>query len=112
MQLRWKGLPEVKNIFCLEAVFSSNLHVNFYMSTAQIKEAIAKELKDADAATLKDFYGLIKTIKQQKQTQRWEDLTPLQKNQIETGLKQMKEGKGINARKFTLSLQKKYGLKA
>lgn len=82
------------------------------MSTARIKEAIVKELKDADTATLKQFYGLIKTMKQQNASPQWGELTIEQKSQIEKGLKQLKEGKGINARSFTSSLQKKYGLKA
>ncbi|MBX9783637.1 MAG: hypothetical protein K2X48_10120 [Chitinophagaceae bacterium] len=82
------------------------------MSTNQLKAAILKEINGADATTLKDIYAVIKTIKEQKASPAWDELTDLQKRKIETGLTQLREGKTVNARSFTESLKKKYGIKA
>ena len=81
------------------------------MSTQQMKKEILKEINNASDSALKDIYGIIKTIKQQHQSPMWDDLTPLQKQKIETGLRQLKEGKGKNAVKVTETLAKKYGIK-
>ncbi|MBS4063578.1 MAG: hypothetical protein KGZ74_03415 [Chitinophagaceae bacterium] len=81
------------------------------MSTAQMKKQIIKELNSADDATVKDIYGVLKTIKQQHLSPSWKELSLQQKQKIETGLKQLKEGKGKDAMKVTETLVKKYGIK-
>lgn len=81
------------------------------MGTAQMKKAIIKEVSLADDATVKNIYGVLKTVKQQYLSPSWDELNPQQKQKIETGLKQLKEGKGKDAIKVSQTLAKKYGIK-
>lgn len=81
------------------------------MSTAQMKKQIIKELNSAYDATFKNIYGVLKTIKQQHPSPSWIELSLQQKQKIETGLKQLKEGKGKDAMKVTETLVNKYGIK-
>lgn len=81
------------------------------MGTRQMKEAIIKELNKADEAVIKGMYGVLKTIKQDYKSAQWDELTKVQKQKIETGLQQLKEGKGVDAFKATNAIAKKYGIK-
>ncbi|MFY7839464.1 MAG: hypothetical protein ACOVP7_04265 [Lacibacter sp.] len=82
------------------------------MSIKQMKSELLKELDKADENTIKNMYDVFKMVSQQKSSPSWEDLSHAQKEKIDLGLKQLKEGKGISAKKLTDSLQKKYGIKA
>jgi hypothetical protein len=82
------------------------------MSTSKMKQEIIKELSIADDATVKDIYGVLKTIRQKYPSPSWDELSQIQKRKIETGIKQLKDGKGKDARKITETLAKKYGIKS
>ncbi|RXK59692.1 hypothetical protein ESA94_11540 [Lacibacter luteus] len=82
------------------------------MSIKQMKSELLKELDKADESTIKSMYDVFKMVSQQKNSPSWKDLSDVQKMKIDMGLKQLKEGKGISAKKVTDSLQKKYGIKA
>ncbi len=81
------------------------------MSIRQMKNELIKELSNADEITIKNMYGVLKTVRQSKDSQLWNTLSVVQKEKIETGLKQLKEGKGLDAINVTTALKKKYGIK-
>lgn len=76
-----------------------------------MKNELLKELGKADEDTIKSMYDVFKMVSQQKGSPCWSELSDEQKKKIDLGLKQLKEGKGISARKVTESLAKKYGIK-
>jgi len=82
------------------------------MSIKQMKSELLKELDKADESTIKSMYDVFKMVSQQKGGPSWVDLSAEQKKKIDLGIKQLKEGKGISAKKVTESLAKKYGIKA
>ncbi len=77
-----------------------------------MKNELLKELGKADEGTIKSMYDVFKMVSRQKESPSWNDLSDEQKKKIDLGLKQLKEGKGISAKKVTESLEKKYGIKA
>lgn len=77
-----------------------------------MKNELIKELSSADEVTIKNMYGVLKTLRQNKNTPGWKELSVLKKEKIDTGLKQLKEGKGLDAMKLTSVLEKKYGIKS
>lgn len=81
------------------------------MSIRQMKNELIKELSNADEITIKNMYGVLKTVRQNKNSLAWNDLSITQKEKINTGLQQLKDGKGLDAMKVTSALKKKYGIK-
>lgn len=81
------------------------------MSIRQMKNELIKELSNADENTIKNMYGVLKTVRQNKNSLGWNDLSITQKEKINTGLQQLKEGKGLDVMKVTTALKKKYGIK-
>ncbi len=82
------------------------------MSIKQMKNELIKELSNADEITIKNMYGVLKTVRQNKLSPGWNELSISQKEKIKTGLEQLKDGKGLDAMKVTLAIQKKYGIKS
>lgn len=81
------------------------------MSISQMKTELIKELRNADEATIKNMYGILKTSRQKNISPAWKELSEAQKAKIEKGLQQLKDGKGLDALKVTATLKKKYGIK-
>lgn len=81
------------------------------MSIRQMKNELIRELSNADEITIKNMYAVLKTVRQNKNFPTWYDLSVSQKEKINTGLQQLKDGKGLDAMKVTLALKKKYGIK-
>lgn len=81
------------------------------MSIRQMKNELIKELNNADEITIKNMYGVLKTVRQNKNSPTWYNLSVTQKEKINTGLQQLKDGKGLDAMKVTTALKKKYGIK-
>jgi translation initiation factor 1 (eIF-1/SUI1) len=81
------------------------------MSTAQMKKTIINEVNKADEALVKSIYSVLKVAKQQHSSPSFAELTSDQKQKIEIGLQQLKNGKGKNVITITNSLAKKYDIK-
>jgi hypothetical protein len=77
-----------------------------------MKNELIKELSKADEMTIKNMYGVFKIVRQNKNSPGWNELSDTQKEKIDTGLQQLKEGKGLDALKVTSALRKKYGIKS
>lgn len=82
------------------------------MSIRQMKNELIKELSNADETTIKNMYGVLKTVRQNKSSPTWNELSISQKERIDAGLQQLKEGKGLDAMKVTSALRKKYSIKS
>jgi DNA topoisomerase IA len=77
-----------------------------------MKNELIKELSKADEMTIKNMYGVFKIVRQNKNFPGWNELSDTQKEKIDAGLQQLKEGKGLDALKVTSALRKKYGIKS
>ena len=77
-----------------------------------MKNELIKELSKADDMTIKNMYGVFKIVRQNKNSPGWNELSDTQKEKINTGIQQLKEGKGLDALKVTSALRKKYGIKS
>ena len=76
-----------------------------------IKKKLIEEIKGASESTVKELYKLHSLVKAEKdENLSWSALTEFQKETIETGLQQLREGKGINTKKAMAHLTKKYDL--
>ncbi|MGC4101300.1 hypothetical protein [Ferruginibacter sp.] len=76
-----------------------------------IRKKLIEEINKAPESTVKELYKLHSLVKQEKMDKTaWQTLTEPQKVKISTGLRQLKEGKGITAKKAMSALTKKYGL--
>ena len=76
-----------------------------------IRKKLIQEIHNASESTIKELYKLHSLVKVEKANgMDWSALTDAQKTKIETGLRELKEGKGISAKKATAHLTKKYGL--
>lgn len=92
-----------------KSIFSIFDYTIFAMTA--IRKKLIEEIKTAPESTVKELYKLHALVKSEKNNNlNWLSLTDTQKNKIETGLQQLKEGKGVSAKKATIQLAKKYGL--
>ncbi len=76
-----------------------------------IKKKLIEEINNASESTVKELYKLHSLVKAEKNNNTsWSALTDSQKEKIETGLQELREGKGIPVKKAMAHLTKKYGL--
>jgi hypothetical protein len=76
-----------------------------------IRKKLIEEINNASESTVKELYKLHALVKAEKNINTgWSALTDSQKENIETGIKELNEGKGIPIRKAMSQLTKKYGL--
>lgn len=76
-----------------------------------IRKKLIDEINNASESTVKELYKLHALVKSERNSSAdWSALTDSQKENIEIGLKELKEGKGIPMKKAMLQLTKKYGL--
>ncbi|MGG9962010.1 hypothetical protein [Ferruginibacter sp. SUN106] len=76
-----------------------------------IRKKLLEEINNAPESTIKELYKLHSLVKEEKNNGlNWSALTDIQKIKIETGIQELKEGKGITAKKALAHLTKKYGL--
>jgi hypothetical protein len=78
-----------------------NLDKHFLMNTASIRQQLISDISAASEDDLKKIYRLHTLLKEEKLNGiTWKNLTAEQKNKIETGLEQLKAGKGIPVKKL------------
>ena len=76
-----------------------------------IRKKLIDEINNASESTVKELYKLHALVKSERNSGTgWSALSDSQKENIETGLKELNEGKGIPIKKAMLRLTKKYGL--
>ncbi len=76
-----------------------------------IRKKLIEEINNAPESMVKELYKLHTLVKEEKFNGiSWINLTDSQKVKIETGLKELKEGKSISSKKAMAQLTKKYGL--
>ena len=76
-----------------------------------IKKKLIEEINNASESTVKELYKLHTLVKAEKNSSKsWSALTGSQKEKIEIGLQELREGKGIPVKKAMAQLAKKYGL--
>lgn len=76
-----------------------------------IRKKLIEEINKAPESMVEELYKLHALVKEEKINGiSWINLTNSQKVKIETGLKELKEGKGISSKKAMAQLTKKYGL--
>ena len=76
-----------------------------------IKKKLIEEINNASESTVKELYKLHTLVKAEKDSSTsWSALTDSQKQKIEIGLQELREGKGIPVKKAMAQLTKKYGL--
>ena len=76
-----------------------------------IRKKLIDEINNASESTVKELYKLHALVKSERNSNvGWSDLTDSQKENIEIGLKELNEGKGIPIKKAMSHLTKKYGL--
>jgi hypothetical protein len=76
-----------------------------------IRKKLIDEINNASESTVKELYKLHALVKAEKNNSAgWSALTDSQKENIETGLRELNEGKGIPIKKAMSQLTKKYGL--
>ncbi len=81
------------------------------MKAATIRKKLIEEINNAPEKDLKDLYNLHSIIKEEKNNGfKWSDLTEYQKLKIQTGLQQLKNGEGVDAKLALTALGKKYGI--
>ena len=70
-----------------------------------------EEINNASESTVKELYKLHTLVNAEKNSStNWSALTDSQKEIIEIGLQELREGKGIPVKKAMAQLTKKYGL--
>ena len=76
-----------------------------------IRKKLIDEINNASESTVKELYKLHALVKTERNSSiGWSDLTDSLKENIEIGLKELSEGKGIPIKKAMSNLTKKYGL--
>ncbi len=76
-----------------------------------IRKKLIEEINKASESTVKELYKLHALVKEERNNNTsWLSLTDSQKENIETSLQQLNEGKGIPVKKAMTRLTKKYGL--
>ena len=81
------------------------------MTNAAIRSDLLHKIEGLNAQQLKQFYGLIQNyLNGIESTEEWHSLTNLQKEKIETGIRQANEGMTRPVAKVTERLRRKHGL--
>jgi|GWRWMinimDraft_12_1066020.scaffolds.fasta_scaffold16882_2 uridine kinase len=76
-----------------------------------IRKKLIDEINNASESTVKELYKLHSLVKQERNNNTgWLSLTASQKENIETSLQELNEGKGIPIKKAMAQLLKKHGL--
>ncbi|MEP7236500.1 MAG: hypothetical protein ABI685_01495 [Ferruginibacter sp.] len=76
-----------------------------------IRKKLIDEINNASESTVKELYKLHTLVKAEKNNStNWSALTDSQKEKIEIGLQELREGKGIPVKKAMAQLAKKYAL--
>jgi len=76
-----------------------------------IRKKPIDEINNASESTVKELYKLHSLVKQERNNNTgWLSLTASQKENIETSLQELNEGKGIPIKKAMAQLLKKHGL--
>jgi len=92
-----------------EGIFCIFEHTPSQMTA--IKKKLIEEINNASESTVKELYKLHALVKAEKNNSTsWSALTDSQKEKIEIGLQELREGKGIPLKKAMAQLTKNYGL--
>ncbi|MEO6253800.1 MAG: hypothetical protein ABIO79_10860 [Ferruginibacter sp.] len=76
-----------------------------------LRKKLIEEINNTSESTVKELYKLHALVKEERNNNAsWQSLTDSQKENIETSLQQLNEGKGIPVKKAMTQLTKKYGL--
>lgn len=76
-----------------------------------IRKKLIEEIKNASESTVKELFKLHALVKAERDNNiSWSALTDSQKENIESSIQQLNEGKGIPVTKAMEQLTKKYGL--
>lgn len=76
-----------------------------------IRKKLLEEINNASESTVKKLYKLHSLVEEERNNNiDWSRLSGSQKESIETGLKELSQGKGIPIKKAMTQLIKKHGL--
>ena len=65
------------------------------MGALDLKQEIVDSLEGLEEKYLKVVHNLIRSLQEEEVTDWWDELSQEEKNDIDLGVKQLKEGKGI-----------------
>lgn len=79
------------------------------MGTKQMRDELIQEISTASSEKIKSIYNLFKAVSESlSDDTEWKSLPVRQRQKIETGLSQLKEGKTISADDVLSEMKAKY----
>ena len=81
------------------------------MNTSEIKIKLFQQIDSLENNRLIELYGVVNNfLNHNDDSEKWDNLTPSQKEGIEYGISELNDNKGIEHNMVMKELRKKYGI--